>query len=171
LALSLLAWGLDPKYRIGQVCSIPALFQSSDSNSKSGVLIQAGMQGVLASAMHCAEAVVGFINDEASWQDAFSRYAESPNAFVPKKYQIRWQSIFLFITKFGIQVVFSYAVSVDVMFSVSFLPFVVVTAVILITAVTLEVMARRAPKTGGPTTYGEFNLLFRYISKYHLIWL
>jgi hypothetical protein len=128
------------------------------------------MQGLLAFVMHCGDVITGSLNDEDSWQDAFSSYAETPNAFVPKKYRLRWRSIILFAAKSFVQWVFGSAVSVYVYFTVSFVPLAVVTVIVLLLVITLEVMLHRKPKTGGPTCYGEFSLLTSYILRYHLIW-
>jgi hypothetical protein len=129
------------------------------------------MQGALAFVMHCADVVVAFLNDEVSWQHAFARYAENPGDFVPRKYRLRWRSIVLFIAKSCLQWVFGYAVGIDIKFMVSFVPLTVVTVIILLLAIMLESMVRHKPQKGGPTTYGEFHLLFIYISRYHFIWL
>lgn len=129
------------------------------------------MQGVLASAMHCVDVVIGFRNDEDSWQSAYSQYAETANAFVPKKYQAHWRTSLFFVVKSGVQWVFGYAVSVDIIFTLSLIPVAVTAAILLVSAIFIEAMARKEPKEGGPTTYGEFGLLMESISAYHLIWV
>ncbi|KIV98793.1 uncharacterized protein PV09_09445 [Verruconis gallopava] len=136
-----------------------------------GVLIQSGMSGLLAFFMHCADVVAYFMNDDVSWQDAYSRYAEDPDAFVPKLWRFKWRNLVLFVAKSSIQWVFGYATSVDAVFTVSFVPLAVVTTIMLLVAITLETMARYKPHDGGPTTYGEFRLLIKYITQHHLIWL
>lgn len=129
------------------------------------------MQGLLAAAMHCADVVLGFKNDELSWQEAYARYAETPNAFIPRKYRIRWLTVLLFITKTVVQWVFSFAVSVNIVLAVALIPLTVVTVLILMIVILLEVVARQRPHGGAPTTYGEYRLLSKFITRYHLVWL
>jgi len=121
--------------------------------------------------MHCGDVVVSFKNDEDGWQRAYSKHTENADGFVPRKHQVYWRSVLFFVIKSGIQWLFGYVLTVDVYIWVCFLPLMVTTMVILMTAVLLEVMARRQPKAGGPTTYGEFNVLFKYISLYHSSWV
>lgn len=121
--------------------------------------------------MHCADVVIDMKNDETSWQEAYARYAETADAFVPPKYRIRWLTILLLILKTVIQWTFSYAVTFNIVFSVALIPLVVVTVLILLVAVLLEVVARRVPRAGAPTTYGEFRLLIEFVTRYHLVWL
>lgn len=129
------------------------------------------MQGVLAGAMHCADVVLGFKNDEKTWREAHANYAERPNAFIPRKYRLRWMTICLFVIKTVVQWVFSFAVTVNVFLAVSLIPLLVVTALFLLIALALEIMARRRPSEGPPTTYGEFRLLTHFVERHHLIWL
>jgi hypothetical protein len=129
------------------------------------------MQGVLAFVMHCADTVVGTLNDESCWQDSYAKYAEKPNAFIPRKYRFRWRSIVLFLAKSVLQFVFGYAITIDIRLQVWFLPLIVLTVTILLTTIMLEWVVRREPSAGGPTTYGEFRLLFNYIQRHHLVWL
>jgi hypothetical protein len=136
-----------------------------------GVLIQSGIQGLLAFVMHCADVATSFMNDEVGWQDAYDRYAMKPDAFVPRAYHFKWRTVALFAAKTGMQWVLGYTTSIDGYFTVSFAPLAVVTALMLLVAIMLEVLARRKPRSGGPTTYGEFRLLVKYISEYHLAWL
>jgi hypothetical protein len=129
------------------------------------------MQGVLAFMMHCADVVASFMNDEVDWQDAYDRYALKPDAFVPRLYRFKWRNGVLFAAKSGMQWVLGYTTSIDGYFTVSFAPLAVVTAIMLLVAIMLEVLARRKPRSGGPTTYGEFRLLMKSISEYHSAWL
>lgn len=114
----------------------------SNITNWAGALCQSGMQGLLAASMHCADVVIGLLNDEDSWQDAYSRYAESAKAFVPRRYQVRWRTILLFAAKSGLQWAFASAVSVDALFSISLIPLMVVTSIVLLVAVMLEAMTR-----------------------------
>jgi hypothetical protein len=141
------------------------------ANVKPGPLVQSGMQGLIALAMHCADVVIDTKNDETSWQEAYARYAETPNAFIPRRYKIRWLTILLFLAKTLVQWVFSFAISVNVILAVALLPLIVATVIMLFIAILLEVVARRTPRGGAPTTYGEFSVLFEYITRYHLVWL
>jgi len=130
------------------------------------------MQGLLAAAMHCADIVLGFKNDELNWQEAYMRYAETPNAFVPRKYRLRWLSILLFVVKTVIQWVFSSAISVNVLLTVTMLPLLIVAVLFLFVAVLLEIVSRVDPgDKGAPTAYGEFSKLSAFITRYHLVWL
>jgi hypothetical protein len=129
------------------------------------------MQGYFAFVLHCADTAISFLNDEHDWQHAYQRYKDKPNVFMPSRWHIRWWSLLFIVMNAGIQTVFSYAVSVDAAITVSFIPLIVVTVLMLITASLLEIVLRMRPKRGGPTTYGELDLLFRYISKHHLLWL
>lgn len=129
------------------------------------------MQGLLALSMHCASIVLGFRNDESSWQEAYARYAETRDAFVPRKYRPRKLTALLFITKTVIQWLFSYAVTVNIYIFVSLVPLSVVTVLMLIVAIVLEVVTRHEPGGGAPTTYGEFRLLVNFVKSYHLIWV
>jgi hypothetical protein len=133
-----------------------------------GALIQSVMQGILAGTMHCGDVLVGFKNDEVRWQQA---QAESSVDFVPRRYWIQWRIIPLFVAKTGIQFVFSFAISVDIIFGVAAAPLIVVTAILLLVVLVLEFMVRQTPRTGAATTYGEFKLLIKYISQNHQAWL
>jgi hypothetical protein len=75
------------------------------------------------------------------------------------------------VAKSGVQWVIGLAVTVDWLFIVQFIPVAVVTTLLLIIAVWLEVIIRKKPGGRGPTTYGELDLLFRSIARYHLLWL
>lgn len=129
------------------------------------------MQGLLALTMHCADTVIDYKNDERSWQEAFTRYAESADAFVPPRYRIRWLTVFLIVIKTGIQWTFSYAVTVNSILSVALIPLIIVTVLIFMVAILLEIIARRVPRGGAPTTYGGFSLLIEFVTRYHLVWL
>ncbi len=138
------------------------------TNRTAGVLIQSAMQGILAGTMHCGDVLVGFKNDEVRWQQA---QTESSADFVPRGYWIQWRIIPLFVAKSGIQFVFSFAITVDIMFGVAAAPLIVVTAILLLVVLVLELMVRQKPRTGTATTYGEFKLLIKYISQNHQAWL
>jgi hypothetical protein len=136
------------------------------TNRDEGVLIQSVMQGILASAMHCGDVLVGVQNDEARWQEA-----HAAKRFIPATYRVQWRTSILFVAKTGIQFVFNFAISLDFVFTVALAPFTVVTTIFVLTVVLMEILVRRRPHGAAPTTYGEFKLLLTYISRYHQEWV
>lgn len=110
-------------------------------------------------------------NDETSWQEAYGRHAETADPFVPPRYRVRRLTILLLVAKAVIQWAFGYAVNVNIILSVSLIPLLVVTVLMLVVVVALEVIARKVPKGGAPTTYGEFDLLIELIKRYHVAWV
>lgn len=101
------------------------------------------MQGVLAALMHCAATVASFLNDEDAWQRAYTRYLGKPNTFIARSDWLLWLSISMFVVKSSAQWISSFAVIVDVIFTVSVIPLAVVTTLFLTIALLLEAMKER----------------------------
>ena len=136
-----------------------------------GALVQSGLQGILAAAMHCGDAIIRMINDEVCWRDADQKQIEPAAAYEPRKYHIYWRTVVLFIARSIVQFIFGFAVSVDQILSVALAPLVMVATIFLLLVIMLEVMARHTPPKEVPTAYGEFKILIRYIRERHPGWL
>jgi hypothetical protein len=115
--------------------------------------------------------MVGFMNDEGSWQRAYKLFTDPANTgrntdIVFKERFLRWRSVALFVIKAVVQWLFGFGMTASMIFSVAFLPLTVITVILLIVAITLQVMVGRRPRANGPTTYGNFALLLYYIPRY-----
>lgn len=130
-----------------------------------GPLVQSLMQGYLAVLMHCADAIIGFLNDEENWQYSMSAWDRAEDTWIPRRYWIRWRSVVLFIVKSSVQWIFGIAVFIDVWFWVSWIPLAVATALVLVIVLMLEWMTRVKSRGGQPSTYGKFSLMLAHVEE------
>jgi hypothetical protein len=128
-----------------------------------GILIQSLVQAPVTLALHYTSLILDLNCDEATWGRVATKGVQAyTNPFLDVA--VCWKAWLFFIVKGVLQWVFGYAVySSQLVVSVSLIPLITLTALLLLLALIAEFMTRCRPKGTVPATWGNIDMLAQLV--------
>jgi hypothetical protein len=127
------------------------------------IVLQSLFQAPLTLVLHYTELLVDVVRDERAWREASSEKGAKVNENAIVGAMKNWPGLILFLFKGLTQWVYSYAFVVDIVVSISLLPLVTFAILILLLAIFAERLSRWEPKGRQPATWGNLELLEKYM--------